>query len=749
MLPNLSLIVSFDGDHIGRRVGRATLSDDIEEVRRVDQAINKGNEFFRSWALSTGGSIIEIGGDEGRLEIPADRMGELSAVMEAYASAVDATVSVGIGKKLSESAKALLAAKLRGGNRIVIYDESVEADIAKTKEQTEPEKISAAYLQKADAEAEGSAQAHHSGGVSAPHKSHPSRATTEHSEGEAVRSVAGQAGEPSSGPLQSLEDRLHTVAAATDKSDRAAAMSQSEDYGQLKETVAAALTQLKGQLPIINQLKQAYPDTHAAILGLVQSVVTLARGLQTEDVKLDKAENPTFGAIQPVGKRTDYRGTEVYDYSHLLPTAFRGRQYRLEVTSGPGDDEYKVRHKVLASFHDSDHHSNNRPNHGDRVGRVVGYVGHPILSGRSPNSIEPHSYIFDDKKYRRKGIGSALYEAVYAHAKNTHGADEVVGGEHSFAARGVHEKLAKKYGFKISGGDKIDDDSAGAYHYPLARNDEAWEVDDGIDESNMPPVHFSGGEELSKAIGEIKPSGSENRQDDYTHILPPEFRNNYRLKVQTKLNPALRERVMSVSFDHKDSKSQKPLGKMTGYIVGKHGHAVEPHSELDKTYHGKGIGVAMYESLFAHAKNRHSISRVEGPQHTTAAHKVHERLAAKHGFTIVGAGATNDEEIPHDSYHYNYKTELSDAGLDESRLEPLYFREETALKKEALNSHTAHHRTALPVGTQLNGKVKVRHADGNAGWKGVRAGMIQGQEAGAPLFGANSHPVSSREPSSK
>jgi len=39
----MDVFVCWDGDKIGRRVGRAVLADDVGEVRRVDQAINAGN----------------------------------------------------------------------------------------------------------------------------------------------------------------------------------------------------------------------------------------------------------------------------------------------------------------------------------------------------------------------------------------------------------------------------------------------------------------------------------------------------------------------------------------------------------------------------------------------------------------------------------------------------------------------------------------------------------------------------------
>jgi len=93
------------------------------------------------------------------------------------------------------------------------------------------------------------------------------------------------------------------------------------------------------------------------------------------------------------------------------------------------------------------------------------------------------------------------------------------------------------------------------------------------------------------------------------------------------------------------------------------------------------------------------------------------------------------------------KEKAVEAAMDHLVENPDYYKD---LKKEALHhGKKGHHFSALPVGTLLNGKIKVLHADGKSGWKGVRAGMIQGQERGAALFGENSHPVSSREPSSK
>jgi hypothetical protein len=41
--------VSFDGDSIGAKVGRASLANSEDEIRRISQAIERGNEIIKSW----------------------------------------------------------------------------------------------------------------------------------------------------------------------------------------------------------------------------------------------------------------------------------------------------------------------------------------------------------------------------------------------------------------------------------------------------------------------------------------------------------------------------------------------------------------------------------------------------------------------------------------------------------------------------------------------------------------------------
>jgi hypothetical protein len=142
----MKLFVSFDGDHIGRMVGRARLADSPEEVRRISHSIERGNDIWRSWAESHGGSIISLGGDEGSIEIEAEYLSEVPSVREQYETAVGSTCSVGVGTKMSEADRSLLAAKVQGGNRIQLYTAEVDEILSKLKEKTEDQKLQDEYL---------------------------------------------------------------------------------------------------------------------------------------------------------------------------------------------------------------------------------------------------------------------------------------------------------------------------------------------------------------------------------------------------------------------------------------------------------------------------------------------------------------------------------------------------------------------------------------------------------------------------
>lgn len=285
----MKVIIAWDGDHIGREVGRASLADDVEGLRRISQAIDRGNEIWRSWVLANGGSVISAGGDEGRAEIPAEHLSELPRIRDQYASAVSAPVSVGVGTKLSEADKALIAAKLRGGNQIVLFTEDVAAEVEKAtnKNRSEADKLSEEYLQKASpaptaqptlAQGAGGAGMTGAAAPSQPSIQAPVMEGSEHSEGEAAQAMAD--GQPP-GPemthaAQDMEQNFHDLAGQSQQQANHPEV-PGKNSDAIKLQVVKVLQLLRAQTPILEQIKQSSPETYQAVMAMAQAVIAMAK----------------------------------------------------------------------------------------------------------------------------------------------------------------------------------------------------------------------------------------------------------------------------------------------------------------------------------------------------------------------------------------------------------------------------------------------------------------------------------------
>ncbi len=279
-----TLFVAFDGDSIGAQHGRALLSDDPAEVRHVSSAIEAGEEIWRSWALKNAGSLISAGGDEGMVEVSPEVIAELPDIRKQYASTVGATCTVGVGRKMSEAAKALLVGKHRGKDRICVYSDSMkpELDEIQNATQTEDQKLNV-YLAKDDGS--GGGVADHGRGVERPHHQHS----------DAVPEQADVTAAPPPGP--GPQD-FHALAQRQDQSDRAQQAKQSVDIDALRQQTAEALMAVKAQLPVIQQVAASYPETAKAVLGLTQAVTNLARGVSDAEQTFEKSEIPRVQRIR-------------------------------------------------------------------------------------------------------------------------------------------------------------------------------------------------------------------------------------------------------------------------------------------------------------------------------------------------------------------------------------------------------------------------------------------------------------------
>lgn len=159
------LFMAYDGDNAGRLVGRAVLANDVDALSEVSQRIQMGHEIVRKWVEANGGKVISGGGDEGTFAIPAEAVEAIEELRKDYQFATNLTMTVGVGKDLSQAGKALMAGKLRGKNTVVNYDKSVDGELQTAHQHVgagtgseEENKLDEAYLNTED-EAAKAAQA--------------------------------------------------------------------------------------------------------------------------------------------------------------------------------------------------------------------------------------------------------------------------------------------------------------------------------------------------------------------------------------------------------------------------------------------------------------------------------------------------------------------------------------------------------------------------------------------------------------
>jgi hypothetical protein len=304
----MRVFVAFDGDTIGQMIGRARQADDVEGVRRVNQRIELGNEIWRAWATNSGGSVIEIGGDEGAIEVPADKLDELPAIRAQYAQKVEASVSVGVGMKLSEASKALLAAKLSGKDRITFYTEECDKLIEDAQKHAKDEegKIADEYLNKAAPAMNAGAGAGFAGATrpSGPTIAAPSPTQGEHSQGQAIHDLVDGESAPAAPEAThaaaDFERQLHDEAWKGHEQDIQGDVQSKQNIEQVKGAVAQALVMLKQQAPVLEQLKQGAPQAYAAMMQLAQAVIAITRELTPQQIQ--KSEDSLSAGGEPMAK---------------------------------------------------------------------------------------------------------------------------------------------------------------------------------------------------------------------------------------------------------------------------------------------------------------------------------------------------------------------------------------------------------------------------------------------------------------
>jgi hypothetical protein len=393
-MPSTFVYLAFSADRSPKEVEYASAADDFERMARFAQVQETGNEGWKSWALANNGEVIIMNGDEGRIRIPAEKLTELPHLRSQYAETVGATVSVGVGAKMSEADKALQAAQKAGGDRIRLYDQSVEEDLAAGLQKTQaafhdprtgkvyptgsihdleglPEELQqdaidgkvlsgfvgddGKFFQRKPklphlAKAEGRAYAEIAGAGTVP----PQRPTTAHP----LAPEPPQTGDPEPSEdeaspqldMDQLHDTMTQMASQQGQQDsqdeqvQQAAEAKGQAHGDLTKRVAAILQVFKARASELEQLQQADPELYQSLVGMLQAMVEMARSVQGGDsnpgedsgaeVKKSESSCPMCGA-EP-GTDIDCPECLAYDKVEVSPEESFTEDSELHKDSMPG-----------------------------------------------------------------------------------------------------------------------------------------------------------------------------------------------------------------------------------------------------------------------------------------------------------------------------------------------------------------------------------------------------------------------------
>lgn len=277
------------------------LTDDIVGIKKLSQALEEGNQIFCRWALNCGGEVLESAGDESLISVPASYIDQVRDIARKYYEATGATCTVGIGMKPSESSKALLVGKLQGKNCIKFYKPEYEDILNAVKQKSEEEKLAQEYLVKTYQPVD------QSGRLVTALPQEPNDTPQNLDEAGQVLNTQVQSAKKQPAEVEGSHANkdfirlFHNHAMLQQQEDNAPVVAHNENLESLRQQVAGILESVKEQVPILDELQQAAPETYEAVMNLTQAVIDLARELKDQD--LQKSEDlMKFATVMPLPK---------------------------------------------------------------------------------------------------------------------------------------------------------------------------------------------------------------------------------------------------------------------------------------------------------------------------------------------------------------------------------------------------------------------------------------------------------------
>lgn len=228
--------VVFSADQTDDRVKIAISANEETDIKRLNQSIDKANDYIKSWANLNDGSVISINGANIRVAIAPEHIEDVPRLKDMYDSATESTVSVGLGLTLSEADRAIEACRLDGGDKILFYTPELDEKIKDAEEPDDP--IMAEIVEIAENEL---------------HKAeHPWQNQFE----------------------QVIQEQIQAAAA------KKQAQEANTELGKTKMAVVQILQQVRANAKELEGLKEEAPPLYESIMAMTKALITIARQLK-------------------------------------------------------------------------------------------------------------------------------------------------------------------------------------------------------------------------------------------------------------------------------------------------------------------------------------------------------------------------------------------------------------------------------------------------------------------------------------
>ena len=260
--------IAYDGDDIGGHVERAALTDDEHGLTMLSEGIRRANVVMNSFAVEHGGRVVSMGGDEGVIAVPASALSELEPLREMYFECAGATVSMGVGRRLSEASKALMVAKVRGKDQIAMYDPEVDGELEQVL-QGDDDAVEHEHAQDRISDEE-EAPPEEGQETDAHFKAEPDPGAP------TLKQRIKDAIRRSSGAEQKAEGDEEAPPQEGEEAPPQEGGDEPQSPEELQQIVAGALEAMKGQQQALEALSQQAPEVYQAVVSTVQAMIDMA-----------------------------------------------------------------------------------------------------------------------------------------------------------------------------------------------------------------------------------------------------------------------------------------------------------------------------------------------------------------------------------------------------------------------------------------------------------------------------------------